>query len=96
MARISGHQLTRKVLIVDASLNHREAAGETSVPSCSTPQPAAVIEIGTPLARAQAEAPKIPAYLQDIYYWAYLNPRNVRLLDRELVVSVILWGQHRR
>jgi ubiquinone/menaquinone biosynthesis C-methylase UbiE len=38
----------------------------------------------------------IPAYLRDVYYWAYLNPRNVRLLDRELVVSVILWGQHRR
>jgi ubiquinone/menaquinone biosynthesis C-methylase UbiE len=41
-------------------------------------------------------APALPAYLQQTYYWAYLNPRNVRLLDRELVVSVILWGNHRR
>lgn len=38
----------------------------------------------------------VPAYLRETYYWAYLNPRNVRLLDRELVVKVILWGQHLR
>ena len=45
---------------------------------------------------AAALAPAIPDYLVNTYYWAYLNPRNVRLLDREIVVSVILWGQHRR
>jgi ubiquinone/menaquinone biosynthesis C-methylase UbiE len=38
--------------------------------------------------------PEIPAYLQDTYYWAYVNPRNVRLLDREIVVRTILWQQH--
>jgi ubiquinone/menaquinone biosynthesis C-methylase UbiE len=41
-------------------------------------------------------APEVPGYLKETYYWAYLNPRNVRLLDRELVVRTILWGQHRR
>jgi ubiquinone/menaquinone biosynthesis C-methylase UbiE len=41
-------------------------------------------------------APEIPAYLQDTYYWAYINPRNVRLLDREIVVRTILWQQHNR
>jgi len=40
--------------------------------------------------------PEIPDYLQEVYYWAYLNPRNVRLLDRELVVKTILWFQHNR
>ena len=40
--------------------------------------------------------PKIPAYLQDTYYWAYINPRNVRWLDREIVVRTILWQQHNR
>ena len=44
----------------------------------------------------EAPAAQLPAYLQEIYSWAYLNPRNVRLLDRELVVSVILWGNHQR
>jgi ubiquinone/menaquinone biosynthesis C-methylase UbiE len=42
------------------------------------------------------EATVIPTYLREVYGWAYLNPRNVRLLDRELVVSMILWGNHRR
>ena len=43
-----------------------------------------------------ASAPEIPEYLQDTYYWAYVNPRNVRLLDREIVVRTILWQQHMR
>ena len=38
----------------------------------------------------------IPDYLIQTYYWAYLNPRHVRLLDRPLVVNVILWGNARR
>lgn len=40
--------------------------------------------------------PAIPQYLRDTYTWAYLNPRNVKLLDRELVVATILWWQHRK
>lgn len=41
-------------------------------------------------------APVIPDYLHDTYHWAYLNPRNVKLLDREWVVRTILWQQHNR
>ena len=40
--------------------------------------------------------PVIPDYLFKTYYWAYLNPRNVKLLDRDWVVRTILWQQHRR
>lgn len=40
--------------------------------------------------------PSIPDYLEKTYAWAYLNPRNVRLLDRPLVVSTILWGNFGR
>lgn len=43
---------------------------------------------------AAGNEPKIPAYLQHTYHWAYVNPRNVRLLDREIVVRTILWQQH--
>ena len=43
-----------------------------------------------------AARPEIPDYLQKTYYWAYLNPRNVRLLDREIVVRTILWQQHHK
>ena len=53
-----------------------------------------------PRAKAAADVaraePEIPPYLQDTYYWAYINPRNVRLLDREIVVRTILWQQHNR
>jgi len=38
----------------------------------------------------------IPSYLKEVYYWAYLNPRNARLLDRECVVNTILWGNSKR
>lgn len=48
------------------------------------------------IAQGASGVPEIPAYLQDTYYWAYLDPRNVSLLDREFVVKVMLWGQHRR
>ena len=58
--------------------------------------PAAVTSAEAPSERPAAGALQVPAYLRETYYWAYLNPRNVRLLDRELVVSVILWGNHRR
>ena len=38
----------------------------------------------------------VPDYLQEIYDWAYLNPSNVRLLDRDWIVSAILWGNNAR
>jgi SAM-dependent methyltransferase len=38
----------------------------------------------------------IPDYLAQTYTWAYLHPRAVRLLDRELVVNAILWGNYAR
>ena len=43
-------------------------------------------------ATALVTAVEIPAYLQETYTWAYLDPRNVQLLDRDLVVLAILWG----
>lgn len=36
----------------------------------------------------------IPDYLESVYYWSYLNPRNVHWLDREWIVKFILWWQH--
>ena len=38
----------------------------------------------------------IPDYLAQTYAWAYLHPRSARLLDRELIVNAILWGNYRR
>ena len=38
----------------------------------------------------------LPAYLRDVYAWAYLNPRNARFLDHEAVVSTLLFGNSGR
>jgi SAM-dependent methyltransferase len=38
-----------------------------------------------------AEKP-IPAYMRDVYTWAYLTPWLAELLDRQIVVQTILWG----
>lgn len=38
----------------------------------------------------------IPDYLQEVYHWGYLNPRNVSWLDREWIVKAILWCQHNK
>lgn len=50
----------------------------------------------TPSVSLEPRAPEVPAYLREIYHWAYLNPRAVRFFDSELIVSLILWGNHRR
>ena len=50
----------------------------------------------TARAPAHTAAPTIPDYLQKTYRWAYLDPRNAKYLDHELVVKTILWRQHRR
>ena len=73
----------RMPLLTASRLRLAEAAQETVVGSASE-------------GRCEIAPPAGPAYLRETYYWAYLNPRNVRLLDRELVVSIILWGNHRR
>ena len=70
----------------------RSISCPTTTTALSQP-PDALLELQ--LAKSSAgEPPEIPDYLQKTYYWAYLNPRNVRLLDREFVVRTILWQQH--
>lgn len=43
-----------------------------------------------------AESPELPRYMREVYDWAYVNPHLVPLLDRQLVVQVILWGNANR
>jgi len=79
---------------MDASIDYagvvdeRPRAAPVGVRAAATPAPQARLR--------ELASPEVPAYLRQVYYWAYLNPNNVRLLDREPVVSVILWGNHRR
>ncbi|HEY5654821.1 MAG TPA: rhodoquinone biosynthesis methyltransferase RquA [Woeseiaceae bacterium] len=41
-------------------------------------------------------AKKVPEYLDSIYNWAYLNPKHMQFLDKEIVVRTILWQQHNK
>lgn len=38
------------------------------------------------------QAAAIPAYLHEIYWWAYVHPKAVRLFERQWLVNLILWG----
>ena len=36
---------------------------------------------------AQALTPRLPAYLEDNYWWAYLRPASLAVFDHSLIVS---------
>ena len=36
----------------------------------------------------------VPAYLQKIYWWAYVHPNAVRVFEREWLVNLILFGNY--
>lgn len=38
----------------------------------------------------------VPDYMLEVYDWAYVNPRHAALLDRNLVVRVLLFGNDQR
>ena len=38
----------------------------------------------------------IPTYLTDLYWWAYVHPRAVKLFERKWLVNLILWGNFDR
>ena len=48
-----------------------------------------------PAALSESAVP-LPAYLQNTYSWAYLNPVSRAVFDQSLVVSSILWGNANR
>lgn len=52
--------------------------------------------VDAPYLPAASASVAVPAYLQAVYGWAYLNPTNVRLLDRDIVATVILFGNYAR
>lgn len=39
---------------------------------------------------------EVPAYLADLYWWAYVHPRAVRIFERQWLVNLILWGNFAR
>ena len=49
-----------------------------------------------PLLAPVPTSPKIPDYLQETYWWAYLHPKTLKFFEREWVVNLILWGNMKR
>jgi ubiquinone/menaquinone biosynthesis C-methylase UbiE len=64
----------------------------------STPRPAVPAQAGAaPVpATRPAGALAIPAYLEQLYWWAYVHPRAVRLFERGWLVNLILFGNYAR
>ena len=48
------------------------------------------------ISSTQARLDLLPAYLRDVYTWAYLTPWLSEYLDRQIVVQAILWGNAQR
>ncbi|MDQ8021440.1 MAG: rhodoquinone biosynthesis methyltransferase RquA [Moraxellaceae bacterium] len=46
--------------------------------------------------RDAANDPDLPVYMNEVYDWAYVSPRNVRWLDRNIVVKTLLFGNDQR
>ncbi len=46
--------------------------------------------------RGAVKSPSIPQYLSQVYWWAYVHPRAVRLFEREWLVNLILFGNYGR
>jgi len=40
----------------------------------------------------RSEAIRVPGYLAETYWWAYVHPRAVRVFERQWLVNLILWG----
>ncbi len=38
----------------------------------------------------------LPAYMEEVYDWAYVNPRNVNKLDHNWIVKTLLFGNDQR
>lgn len=43
---------------------------------------------------ARTEPVRVPAYLEQTYWWAYLHPAGVRFFERQWLVNAILWGNY--
>lgn len=65
-------------------------------PSCET------LEARHPLTgrpsdpQQRSQPPEVPAYMRDVYDWAYVDPAWVRWLDHNLVVRTLLFCNDRR
>lgn len=46
----------------------------------------------------ESPAPSVatPAYLQDVYWWAYVHKNAVKIFERRWLINLILWGNFKK
>jgi len=54
------------------------------------------LDISEFLTSRSVGTPRIPGYLEETYWWAYLRPQAIWLFEREWLVNLILWGNMAR
>ena len=52
--------------------------------------------LDTALNTRKTHNPALPDYMTEVYDWAYVNPRWVEMLDRNIVVKTLLFGNDER
>lgn len=60
--------------------------------------PPPVIEAALPAVApvAPTAPPRVPGYLDQVYWWAYVHPKAVHVFEREWLVNLILFGNYKR
>jgi ubiquinone/menaquinone biosynthesis C-methylase UbiE len=58
--------------------------------------PPSIIEATVPVAAAPLAPPRVPGYLHQTYWWAYVHPKAVHIFEREWLVNLILFGNYKR
>jgi ubiquinone/menaquinone biosynthesis C-methylase UbiE len=58
--------------------------------------PESLVEAAVPPLARSLQAPRVPRYLHQVYWWAYVHPKAVHFFEREWLVNLILFGNYRR
>jgi ubiquinone/menaquinone biosynthesis C-methylase UbiE len=53
-------------------------------------------EAALPTLAKPIAAPRVPGYLDQVYWWAYVHPKAVHFFEREWLVNLILFGNYKR
>jgi ubiquinone/menaquinone biosynthesis C-methylase UbiE len=71
--------------------------GEASAWPAGEGAPAARAEhLGAHVAEFAPPRAAVPAYLEQVYWWAYVHPNAVRVFERPWLVNLILFGNYTR
>jgi ubiquinone/menaquinone biosynthesis C-methylase UbiE len=58
--------------------------------------PPSSVEAAAPALSGPVAAPRVPGYLDQTYWWAYVHPKAVHFFEREWLVNLILFGNYKR